>query len=86
MLRFDGIRPTTVGSWDAYDQDWGLSVLVPMIQPILRHAIIASGTAHMSQEASMVVLKLVGYRDAIGDDEVEDISDDPNHYMAEFSA
>ena len=66
VLRFDGCRPLSVGGWDAnYDSKWGVSELVPVLTSIIQDASLASGIAHLAQEASMLVVKMQGFRDAI---------------------
>ena len=52
VLRFDGIPPTTKSGFTIYDQDFGVSILVPIIISILEDQTLASAIAHMSQEAS----------------------------------
>ena len=88
VLRFDGIAPQTVGGWDAYTQDWGVSVLVPVAQHILQHAMICSAMAHLSQEASMMLVRMGGFRDFAGgeEDAVEEPGDDPNIVARAISA
>ena len=65
ILRFDGIDPSTRSGFTVYDQDFGVSVLVPIIVSLLEDQTIASAVAHMSQEASIPVLHIAGLREAI---------------------
>ena len=65
VLRFDGIRPPTRSGFTVYDQDFGVSVLVPIIISLLEDQTLASAVAHMSQEASIPVLHIAGLREAI---------------------
>ena len=65
VLRFDGIRPPTKSGWTVYDQDFGVSELIPMITSIMEDQVLASAIAHLSQEASMKVLHIAGLREAI---------------------
>ena len=55
VLRFDGIRPPTKSGYTIYDQDFGVSILVPIIVTLLEDQTLASAVAHMSQEASIPV-------------------------------
>ena len=48
-----------------YDQDFGVSVLVPIMVSLFEDQTIASAVAHMSQEASIPVLHIAGLREAI---------------------
>lgn len=61
-LRFDGIRPPTRSGFTVYDQDFGVSNLIPIITSILQDQLLASGISHMSQEASIPVLHIHGLR------------------------
>ena len=65
VLRFDGIRPPTRSGFSIYDQDFGVSVLVPIIVSLLEDQAGASAVAHMMQEASIPVLHIAGLREAI---------------------
>ena len=65
LLRFDGIRPPTKSGFSVYDQDFGVSVLVPIIVSLMEDQTLASAVAHMSQEASIPVLHISGLREAI---------------------
>ena len=65
ILRFDGISPTTRSGFTIYDQDFGVSNLIPIIISILQDQAFTSGISHMSQEASMPVLHISGLRDTI---------------------
>ena len=65
VLRFDGIPPTTKSGFTVYDQDFGVSILVPIIISILEDQTLASAIAHMSQEASIPVMNIAGLRESI---------------------
>ena len=66
VLRFDGIRPLALRGWQAnYEQDWGVSELVPVLTSIMQDVSLASGITHLAQEASMLVVKLKDYQEAI---------------------
>ena len=69
VLRFDGIRPLGVGWSAGYESRWGVSELVPVMTSISQDAGIAQGIAHLAQEASMLVVKMQGYRDALAGEE-----------------
>ena len=73
ILRFDGITPTTMSGWEVYDQDWGTSEMVPVILSIMQDQVLASGISHLSQEASIPVLKVENLREVLaGRGETED--------------
>ena len=65
VIRFDGIRPPTRSGFQVYDQDFGVSIIVPILTSILQDQTLATGISHMSQEASLAVLHITGLRDAI---------------------
>ena len=65
VLRFDGIEPLTDTGFFNYDDDWAVSELVPVILSIMQDATLASSIAHMSQEASIPVLKIADLRELI---------------------
>ena len=68
VLRFDGIEPLSSSGWDTYDQNWGVSALVPVIVSILQDATLAAGGAHLAQEASVGVMKLRDLRTSLSGD------------------
>ena len=65
VLRFDGLRPLSVTGWQAYDQDWGVSEVVPVIVSVLQDAGIASGATHLTGEASVAVVKMHNLKEAL---------------------
>ena len=59
VLRFDGIAPYGTGGFTSYyDQDWGVSELIPILTSLIEDQTLASSIAHLSQEASVPVLKI----------------------------
>ena len=59
VLRFDGITAFSGGGFDSYyDQDWGVSELIPIMTSLIEDQTLASSIAHLSQEASVPVLKI----------------------------
>ena len=61
VLRFDGISPFSSGGFTSYyDQDWGVSELIPIMTSLIEDQTLASSIAHLSQEASIPVLKIQG--------------------------
>ena len=61
VLRFDGIAPFSTGGFTSYyDQDWGVSELIPIMTSLIEDQTLASSIAHLSQEASIPVLKIQG--------------------------
>ena len=65
VLRFDGIKAPSLTGWQAYDQDWGVSEIVPVLLSILQDASIASGVAHLASEASVPVIKTQDFKRAL---------------------
>ena len=65
IMRFDGLDPLTDSRFTVYDEDWGLSVLLPVITSILEDQSIVSAVAHMTQEASIPVLMVRDLRESI---------------------
>ena len=61
VLRFDGISPFSSGGFTSYyDQDWGVSELIPIMTSLIEDQTLASSIAHLSQEASIPILKIAG--------------------------
>ena len=63
ILRFDGIRPPTKSGFTTYDQDFGVSNLIPVMLSVLEDQLLAGGVSHMSQEASIPILNVNGIRE-----------------------
>jgi len=68
VLRFDGKKPLTANGWSNYDQDWGVSDIIPVIVEILTDANIAKGGAHLVNEASIPIQKIEDFASAIAGD------------------
>ncbi len=67
VIRFDGRAPLGSEGWWAtgWDRDWGLSELETAVTEILRDVGIHSAIAHLVQEASVFVMKVQGFKEAI---------------------
>ena len=66
VVRFDGIESVTDSGLSAYGtEDWALSLFIPVIISILQDQSVATAIAHMSQEASLPVLKIANLREVI---------------------
>ena len=65
VIRFDGIVDPGDSRLTSYEQDWGVSSLVPIIQSVLQETSIAQATTHLMQEASVPVLYLHGLREVM---------------------
>ena len=65
LLRFDGATPISSTGWQTYDEDWGVSELVPVIRTITQDGSLVAAITHLSQEASIPVIRTEGMRDAI---------------------
>lgn len=63
VLRMDGIIDSSDSNFHAYEQDWGVPLLVPLIQTILHEAGLAQGVVHMTQEASIPILEIENLRE-----------------------
>ena len=74
IVRFDGICDPGDSALTAYEQDWGVSILVPIVQSVLQEAGLAQSAAHLAQEASIPVLSVEGLRDSIAGGSEADIS------------
>ena len=64
VLRFDGLTANTDSGYTAYDWDWGMPALVPIITALLQDAMFVSAISHLAQEASIPILKIAGLGDA----------------------
>ena len=65
VLRFNGISPLTTDGWTIYEKNWGVSEIIPAMISILQDQTVATGAAHLSQEASIMTLKVDGLREAL---------------------
>ena len=65
VIRFNGIDSLQSDGFNAYDQDWGVSILIPAITSILQDSSIAQGAAHLAQVASIPVVGVSGLREAL---------------------
>ena len=65
VVRFDGISPLTDSRYYNYEEDWGVSELVPVIVTLIEDQSLAAAIAHLSQEASIPILSVNGLRDLL---------------------
>jgi len=65
VLRFDGKTPLSSTGWDTYDQDWGVSEIIPVMTSIKQDSVVASGVAHLTQEASIPVVNIENFQEAL---------------------
>ena len=65
VIRFDGIASLQSDGFNAYDQDWGVSILIPAIGKILQDESIASAAGHLAEVASIPVVGVSGLREAL---------------------
>ena len=65
ILRFNGISPLATDGWTIYERGWGVSEIIPAMISILQDQTVATGAAHLSQEASVMTLKVDGLREAM---------------------
>ena len=73
-LRFDGIAPNNSDWYTSYDYDWGVSELIPAMLGIMQDQTIASAVAHLTQEASIPVIKTSGLREVMSYNRPNEIS------------
>lgn len=66
VIRFDGIVDPSDSGFSIYEQDWGVSILIPIIASLLQEASIAQAVTHLVQEASIPVLHVDSLRDVAG--------------------
>ena len=76
VIRFDGLEDAGDSQLTYYDQDWGVSILVPIISAILQQAGIANASHHLVQEASIPVLSIANLRDAVSGNAENEVSVD----------
>ena len=67
VIRFNGITPTTTEGWwsSPIGREWGISELTLALDTIHRHANMNASIGHLMNEASVFLMKIQGYRDAI---------------------
>ena len=65
VLRFDGQQPLSSSGFMIYDRDWGVSEVIPVMISLLQDESIATAIAHLTQEASLPVLRVDGLKDAL---------------------
>ena len=92
VIRFNGLTdPGDSGLSHYYHQDWGVSMLVPIITSIMQEALGAQASAHMIQEASIPVLRIDNLRNIIAGGpgtkhqaSAEEIGEGVNRYKSVF--
>ncbi len=67
VLRFDGKKALSSDGWAGgyYDQNWGVSELIPALTEITHDAGMTGAIAHLAQEASIPVIKTEGFKESI---------------------
>ena len=65
VLRFDGIKPPSDSGFTVYEQDWGVSELIPVIKSIMQDESLVSAISHLSQEASIPILAVSNLRETM---------------------
>ena len=78
VLRFDGIPALESEGWSAYEREWGIPEIVPVILSITQDTAIAGAVAHLAEEASIPVYKLANFRDTLAGDnpDVDELTPD----------
>ena len=64
VLRFDGIQPPS-NDWSVYERQWGISELIPVMLAVTQDAELAQGIAHLTDEASIPVIRMKRFREAL---------------------
>ena len=83
VIRFEGLEPLDDDGFTIYDRDWGLSRLIPAINAILSEVAAWGAAGHLMNEASIPVLGIKGFREALaGSPDADDDTVDPQ-VMAE---
>ena len=91
VIRFDGITPLTDSRYYSYEQDWGVSELVPAIVSLVEDQSLAAAVAHLSQEASIPVLSIQGLRELMagrggrGEPTIEDLGSTINQMKSVYN-
>ena len=78
VIRFDGITAPSDSGFTAYDWDWGVSELIPVITSLLEDQTVATGIAHLSQEASIPILSVSRLAEARAGEFAADDPDAPS--------
>lgn len=68
VLRFDGQEPLSMTGWYNYEQDWGVSEVIPVLRSILQEDSIAAATSHMAQECLIDIIKMKNFEDVLAPD------------------
>ena len=85
VIRFDGIEPETDDGWRAYQQEWGLSALIPIVITVMQDQLVASAGAQLAAQASIPVHKMKRYREWISGEEFSEAGDSPIQQMMKTS-
>ena len=73
VLRFDGIKRRNSWGFEAYyDYDWGVSELVPAIMSFLEDQSLATSVSHLTQEASISILRVESLRQLVAGERAPD--------------
>ena len=73
VLRFDGIKRRNSWGFEAYyDYDWGVSELVPAILSFLEDQSLATSVSHLTQEASISILRVESLRQLVAGERAPD--------------
>lgn len=65
VIRFDGQYSLSMTGWQNYEQDWGVSEVLPLLTSMLTEESTAKSTGHMVQQSLIDVFKIQGYEDAL---------------------
>lgn len=66
VLRFDGLQPLTSNMYQNYNQYYGVSELIPVMQSIYQEAQAAHGISNLIEEASIPIMEIEGLKDVLG--------------------
>ena len=65
VFRFDGRSSLSMTGWYNYEQDWGVSEIIAAITEIHSDGGLAKGCSHLAQEASIPIVKIKDFEDAL---------------------
>ena len=65
VIRCDGVAPLLTEGWSSMERDWGVSSLNASVNEIAREEAMHGGIDQLVQEASIQVMKIDGFKDAV---------------------
>ena len=65
VIRCDGLEALQTEGWSSYERDWGVSRVNSAINEVAREEAMQVGVDHLVQEASVQVMKISGFKEAL---------------------